>query len=186
MTKLDDAKAVFVISHDQFRDEEYEHPRRVLEEKGVQVRVASSVLGPARGKLGLEVQPDILIDDVKVDDFDIVAFIGGGGSAEYFDSAPAHDLARDTVAKHKILAAICIAPGILARAGVLEGKRATTFPSEVESLQRGGARCTSNPVERDGWLVTANGPEAAAAFGRVLAEVLVEQKTDLEQPGYEQ
>ena len=63
---------------------------------------------------------------------------------------------------------------MLARAGVLAGKRATAYPAQsaIIELKRGGATYVVEPVVRDGTIVTASGPEAAAAFGAALATLL--------------
>jgi len=78
------------------------------------------------------------------------------------------------VAQGRLLAAICLAPPVLARAGVLAGKRATAYPAQsaIIELKRGGATYVVEPVVRDGTIVTASGPEAAAAFGAALATLL--------------
>jgi len=68
--------------------------------------------------------------------------------------------------------AICIAPGILARAGILKDKKATVFPSEIETLKREGAHYSALPVVIDGKIVTADGPEAAEGFGKALVKTL--------------
>ena len=72
----------------------------------------------------------------------------------------------------KITAAICIAPVILANAGLLNGKKATSFPSEENALEDKGAAFTGNPVEADGLIVTAEGPKAARDFGKKIAQLL--------------
>jgi len=71
-----------------------------------------------------------------------------------------------------VVGAICIAPGILARAGILKGRKATVFPSEIEALKRNGAFYTALPVVIDGRIVTASGPEAAEEFGKALVKTL--------------
>ncbi|MHC4062693.1 MAG: DJ-1/PfpI family protein, partial [Planctomycetota bacterium] len=72
----------------------------------------------------------------------------------------------------KVLAAICIAPVVLANAGLLNGVRATSFLSERETLQVAGAEFTGAPVERDGLIITASDPSAANLFGRAIADAL--------------
>ena len=76
--------------------------------------------------------------------------------------------------KHKVLAAICVAPITLARAGVLEGKRATTSLAG-SVIEAEGATYTGALVERDGLIITANGPAASDAFGRAIAAALEEE-----------
>ena len=119
---------LMVIAANNFRDEEYAEPRKVLEKAGATVTVACSTMNTAKGKLGLEVKPDILISDVKETDYDGIVFVGGGGSQEYFESPVAHQLARSFHSHGKLTSAICIAPAILANAGLLTGKEGDFVP----------------------------------------------------------
>ena len=170
--KLNGKKVLMVIASTNFRDEEYSYPRKALEDAGARVTVACSSLNTAKGKLGLEVKPDILISNVKEIDYDGIVFVGGGGSKEYFDSPIAHKLAQNFYSKGKLTSAICIAPAILANAGLLKDKKATSFPSSGETLKAKGAVFTGSGVESDGKIVTGSGPEAAKKFGEKLVEVL--------------
>lgn len=170
--KLDGKKVLMVIASNNFRDEEYAEPRKVLEDAGARVIVACSSLNRAKGKLGLEVKPDILISNVKEGDYDGIVFVGGGGSKEYFDSPVAHKLAQDFYRQGKLTSAICIAPAVLANAGLLKEKKATSFPSSAETLRTKGAVFTGGDVESDGTIVTGVGPEAAKKFGEKLVAVL--------------
>lgn len=81
-------------------------------------------------------------------------------------------LVRDIHARGKLVAGICFSGAVLARAGVLAGKRATVFPSAraVVELRNGGAQYVTELLVTDGTVVTASGPEAALAFGRALVE----------------
>jgi protease I len=161
-----------VIAQEVFRDEEYAEPKAVLERAGVNVTTASRAAGPARGKLGMEATADVGIADVDPSAYDAVIFIGGAGAATYFDDPVAHRIARSADERGVVLAAICIAPSTLARAGLLEGRTATAFESQEEDLLMHGANFTSNPVEVDGMIVTANGPAAATAFGTAITTLL--------------
>ena len=167
-------KALFIIAHQDFRDEEFAQPKEALEKEGVQVTVASSSLKKAKGMLGMTVQPDILLDQVKVTQYDLVVFVGGAGSSEYWENAKAHQIARTAVEEKKIVAAICIAPVTLANAGLLKGRKATVFysPEEIEQIKAKGAIYTGKPVERDGQIITASGPDAAHSFAESLIQAL--------------
>ncbi len=170
--KLDGKKVLMVIASNNFRDEEYSEPRKALEDAGVRITVACSSLNTAKGKLGLEVKPDVLISSAKESDYDGIVFVGGGGSKEYFDSPVAHKLAQGFYRQGKLTSAICIAPAILANAGLLKDKKTTSFPSSEEALKAKGAVFTGTGVESDGKIVTGSGPEAAKKFGEKLVEVL--------------
>jgi protease I len=118
------------------------------------------------------VKPDMLLKEVNIQDFDAIIFIGGAGAAEYFDDPVAHKLAKDAYASGKIVAAICVAPVILARAGLLQGKKATAWESEGDQLRSLGADYTGKPVEVDGKIITAAGPFAAKDFGEAIVKAL--------------
>lgn len=165
---------LMIIAHQDFRDEEYEEPRQIFEANGATITVASFSLEIAKGSLGAQVKPDLLLKDMAVGDYDAIVFVGGPGAQEYWDDPAAHAIAQDAVAQGKVLAAICIAPTTLAKAGVLKGKKATVFSSEAEELKESGANYTGASVERDGLIITANGPQAAVEFAEEISKALGE------------
>jgi protease I len=164
--------AVFVIAEKIFRDEEYDVPKKILINADIKVITASTTTNEAIGKLGMKVKPNILVEEINIDELDALIFIGGGGASQYFDDSLAHKLARETLEKNKILGAICIAPVILANAGVLKNIRATVFPDGKKALEKGGAQYTGAPVEIDGNIITASGPQAAETFGNEIVKLL--------------
>jgi protease I len=165
-------KVLMVIAQNGFRDEEFFEPRDVLIKAGIEVKVASEEVGMARGKLGGTVMPDLTIGGAEVDDFAAVIFVGGQGTVVYLDDPAAHKLAKDFFAAGKIVAAICMAPSILANAGLLRGKRATCTPGEVENLKAHGVNFQDAAVVVDDKIITACGPEAARQFGEKIVELL--------------
>lgn len=165
-------KVALVIAEQQFRDEEYQVPRDLLQEAGFEVLTVSTTTDTAVGKLGMKVNPDTLIQDLRPEELDALVFIGGGGSEQYFTDPVAHELAKAMVEQDKVLGAICIAPVILANAKVLEGKNATVFPDGADVLKQNGANYIDVNVIVDGKIITGNGPEAAEDFGRALVKLL--------------
>lgn len=161
---------LMVIAPEMFRDEEYEHPREVFERRGATVVVASTQPGPSKGRFGLVAMADIALADAVPEEYDAVVFVGGAGAAVYFDDPVAKDLAASAYRAGKVVGAICIAPTILAHAGLLEGKRVTSFPSQEDELRAAKVLYTGNPVQTDGRIVTANGPESAYGFGEAVAD----------------
>jgi protease I len=169
---LAEKRVLMVIAPQNFRDEEFEEPRRILQEAGASVTVASA-RATAKGMFGTTVRPDLTLDKVRVDDYDAVIFVGGSGAATYFEDERALAIAKDAAKKGKKVGAICIAPVILANAGLLEGKRATVWDGDfARRLKEKGAKYTGKPVEVDGNIITANGPAAAKEFGKVIAREL--------------
>ena len=165
-------KAVMIIANDGFRDEELAQPREILEQNGIEVKIASSALSQARGMLGAKVKPDILLTSINAEDFDAIIFVGGQGASEYWDDPLAHRLAQEAIKQNRIVAAICIAPVTLAKAGILKGRRATVWSAEADQLKAGGANYTGEPVEKDGNIITANGPTSAREFGEEIVMAL--------------
>jgi protease I len=165
-------KILMIIASSNFRDEEYEEPRKVLQDAGYEIEVASSKLDVSTGMLGITVQPDLLLENVVVDNYIAIIFIGGGGASEYWSNPTAHNIARDVVNKGKVLGAICIAPQTLANAGLLNGKKVCGFESITSGLAQAGAIVETVDVVVDGNIVTASGPEAATPFGIKIREML--------------
>lgn len=163
---------LMVIAPVNFRDEEYAHPREVLERRGARVVTASTRTGTCEGKLGMRAEATLSVAEADATDYDAVVFVGGAGSQVFFDDPYAHALARAARVNKRLLGAICIAPSILARAGLLSGWPATAFPSQQEDLEKHGAVWTGEPVTAEGLVITANGPEAARDFGIAIAEAL--------------
>lgn len=168
-------KVALVIAEKMFRDEEYQVPKMILEEGGITVITVSTTLDVAVGKLGLTVKPDLLLPALKDQALDALIFVGGGGSSQYFEDKTAHELAWHFYHQGKIVGAICIAPVILANAGLLRGKKATVFPDGKERLQANQATYTGSLVEIDGRIITGCGPEAAEKFGKELWLLLKKQ-----------
>ena len=171
---VDVKKVVMIIAPDNFRDEELLQPKRVLEDAGVVVKVASRRKEEASGMFGAKIMPDIAVQDINVQDFDAVIFVGGSGSSTYWDDLSAHKIARDAYSANKLVAAICIAPVTLAKAGLLKDKKATVWSSEAGKLGSAGAIYTGKSVEKDGFIITASGPAAAIEFGNQILKALSE------------
>ncbi len=166
-------KALLIIAPANFRDEELFHTQEELEKAGIETAVASSKRGTIRGMLGGTAEAKILLSEVDTAQYDAVIFIGGSGASVYYEDREAHRIAREAAKLGKVLGAICIAPGILAKAGVLKGKKATIWNGQfIEILEAGGATYTGKSVEIDGKIITANGPPAAREFGRAIVKAL--------------
>ncbi len=165
-------KVVMIIAEKNFRDEELLEPKKILEEERVSVTLASTTLRTATGMFGAKATPDMLVGEVKVDEYDAIVFVGGRGASQYWNDPGAHSIAREAVQKNKILCAICIAPVTLANAGVLSGNKATVWESERAKLEAKGVTYTGNPVEIAGKIITASGPQAGEEFGRAIARAL--------------
>lgn len=162
---------LFIVAPENFRDEELFEPMSVLKKEN-NVSVASKDVDVAHGMKGGSVNIDLDIKEVIVDDYDAVVFVGGGGAKTYFNDPVAQSIAKEATEKNKVVGAICIAPSILANSGLLQGKNATSFPSELNNLEDKGAVLTNSDVVTDNKFVTATGPAVAHDFGKAIEDLL--------------
>ncbi len=177
---LENKKIAQIIAFKDFRDEEYFIPRNIFLAKGAEVKTVSDGEGTAVGADGGEVKVDLKLDDLKVEDFDAIIFTGGPGALDHLDKEISYEIAKKTLEKGKILGAICISPVILAKAGVLEGKKATVWSSPlnkepIKTLEENGAVFVDEKAVRDGNIITGNGPAAAKDFAEKIVEALTEK-----------
>lgn len=166
-------KILMVVANQGFRDEEYLYPREVFENNGVEIKTASLNGGQALGISGTKVNTDFKVEDININDFDGVLFVGGAGIVSLVNDPALIKLSQDFYANEKkLVTAICAAPAILANAGLLEGKKATSTPSMIGVIKENGAIYNNNKIEIDGRIITADGPASAKEFGEVIASVL--------------
>ncbi len=173
-------KAALIIASQEFRDEEYFITKEVLEKNNITVKTVCDKT-KAIGRFGGEAQADILINELKVDNFDAIVFIGGSGAVKLLDNELSYELARETLSQKKLLAAICIAPTILAKAGVLENRQATVWSnsmdkSAVKILLENGAVYQEKPIIKDNNIITGQDHKAAREFGEAIVFELTKEK----------
>ena len=171
-------RVVLVIAYKGFQDFEYQTTKDVLENLNIKTVTISSKTGEAIGKFGQSVNIEKTFSDIEIERFGAIVFIGGPGAVDYIEYDLAHQLAIRAVEKDKVLGAICLAPAILARAGVLENKKATVWSDPlnketIEILKEGQVEYINEPVVVDGHIVTANGPIATEDFSKRIGELLL-------------
>lgn len=167
--------AIILASKD-FRDEEYFVTKEVLEKQGNTIKTISNDKS-AVGRFGGEAIVDILLEDLKIDDFDAIVFVGGNGAIELLDNDISYNICKECIKKDKILAAICISPVILAKADVLRGKKATVWSSNMDKsaismLEENGAIYDPKPVIIDGKIITGQNPDASSDFALSIDKIL--------------
>ncbi|TSC58710.1 MAG: protease I [Candidatus Peregrinibacteria bacterium Greene0416_19] len=167
-------KAILLIAKQGFQDVELDGTCKGLLAAGFEVTLVSTEAGECIGKFGGKETATVAARDMDVDAFDRFAFIGGPGAHAFKDDPDILNLAHRIAESGKIFGAICIAPTALAAAGVLKGKKATVWNGDGEQgtfIESHGAMYTGEHVTVDGRIVTADGPETAEEFGRVLAAI---------------
>jgi 4-methyl-5(b-hydroxyethyl)-thiazole monophosphate biosynthesis len=128
---------------------------------------------PVKASRGTTIIPDTSIDKVMDETYDLIVLPGGLPGADHLrDNDQLQLLLKKQAKENKYLAAICAAPKALAKAGVLDGKTATSYPGTLESLGNNAIRISQNAVEIDGNIVTSRGPGTAMDFALTLIELL--------------
>lgn len=169
-------RVLLIIAHHGFQPKEYTEPKGVLQAAGVEVITASDQPGTAISSISNEeAKVDMTLADVNLADYDGVFVVGGPGALEHLDNEKLYKIIREAVHMGKAFGAICISPRILAKAGVLNGKKVTGWNDDMgldAVLKQSGATHVRQSVVVDGKLVTGCGPVAAEEFGRAILSVI--------------
>lgn len=163
-------KAVCIFLAEGFEETEALLPLDILRRGGVEVNTVS-VSGDktVKGAHGVPVVADVLFEDLNEEDVEMIVLPGGLPGATNLDAHAGLDsLIRNFAAAQKPLAAICAAPMVYGRRGLLKGKKATCYPGFDKYLE--GAEYTGNMVEKCDNFILGKGPAAAAPFGFALLE----------------
>lgn len=175
---MSEDKVLMIIAPSEFRDEEYLVPKEIFEVRDLEVITASKDVKLAKGKLGAEVKIDLDISEVKVTDYAAVVLIGGAGALIYENDEVISKILKEAKENYILIAAICIAPRILANNGLLKGLKATAWNSDGKQskfLEEKGAIFVDEPVVEDMSIITGNGPDVAKEFGIKVANYLLYQ-----------
>lgn len=156
----------------------------LLRRAGIEVTTAGLAEGPIKASRGMVLLPDTTLDAVLEQNFDMIALPGGLPGSDHFDSDPRiHQLLKRLAAQGSFVAAICAAPKVLARAGLLNGKRATCYPGVLDRMKFPLVGVKDLPVVVDGNVITGRGPGTAMDFALQLIESLVgsEKRDEVEE-----
>ena len=124
------------------------------------------------GAHGITVTADCTWVELSTEDADWLILPGGmPGTKHLGECKPLVSLLQRQAAANKNIAAICAAPMILGKLGLLKGRKATCYPGFEQYLE--GAECTGAPVERDGNIITGKGPGAAMEFALTVVDMML-------------
>lgn len=153
----------------------------LLRRAGINVVTAGLDDQPVTASRGMVLVPDMTLDEALGQDYDMVVLPGGLPGADYLDKDDRlAGLLKQMAAGGKYTAAICAAPKVLASAGLLNGKRATSYPGVLQSVNVPGMDYVEQAVVTDDKVITSRGPGTAMDFALELIEVLVGTDTRTE------
>ena len=166
---------VYLFLADGFEEIEALTQADYLRRAGIKVCLAgiggkTSVIGGH----GISVNADTPIEDVYLDDAEMIILPGGLGGVDGIKSSPkAMSLIKEAYEKKIIIAAICAAPTILAKLGILKGVKAVCYPSMLDELSENGAQIMKEcPVVKDGLIITGKAAGASEEFSFELIKAL--------------
>lgn len=168
-------KILFAIAPDRFMDQEYVVPKKALEENGIECIPISTKKGTCYGMHGEIVETELAFDDVNPSGYDGIVIAGGIGCQDsLWRNEKLIDIVNKLGNEGKVTAAICLAPVIIAEAGLLVGKKATVFPTPASKrvMELDKAVLTDDSVVVDENIITAKMPQDAAAFADAILKKL--------------
>jgi protease I len=171
-------KRVAIIATGFFEEAELVKPRDELRAAGADVKVYSTGTDPIQAVEGdtkptQMVEVDGTFDDVDVDAIDALVVPGGTVNADTLrTNETAQTLARKTIGAGKPLAVICHGPWLLVSAGLVEGKRLTSYPSLSIDVKNAGGDWVDEEVVVDGSLITSRNPDDLPAFIGAIQDAL--------------
>ncbi|MFM2397756.1 MAG: hypothetical protein RLZZ144_1006 [Pseudomonadota bacterium] len=143
----------------------------ILRRGGITVTLAGLSIGALRGSRGTVILPDASLDEVLENNFDMIVLPGGQPGTKHLraDQRVIH-LLQKMAAENRYVTAICAAPSVLAAAGLLNGKRATCFPTCLDEFPE--VNVQTDAIIEDGKIITSRGPGTAMDFALLLVERL--------------
>jgi 4-methyl-5(b-hydroxyethyl)-thiazole monophosphate biosynthesis len=161
---------VLIPLTDGFEETEAVSTVDVLRRAGIEVVVAGSPGTTLTGVHNVKIQADGMLKDIDHEEFDGVILVGGSpGYINLGNSQKVQEIIRDFYSKDKLIAAICAAPTILSKAGILDDRKATIYPGMEKEIPRP----RPEKVVADGNVITSQGPGTAVEFGLAITEHLV-------------
>lgn len=145
---------------------------------GIEVVTAGLEAGPVKASRGITLLPDTTLDAVMDEAFDMMVLPGGLPGADHLDADPRiHELLQRLHRKGGFTAAICAAPKVLAGAGLLDGRRATSYPGVLDKMELPRVDVQLESVVSDDRVITSRGPGTAMDFALELIEKLSGRET---------
>ena len=177
MARLNDTGGcrMAVLVEDMYEDQEFWYPVRRLAEAGVAVAVVGPEAGATyKSKYGYPAKSDVAARDVIASEFAGVIIPGGYAPDRMRRHRAMVELVRQAVDEGKVVAAICHAGWMLCSAGVLEGKKVTSYASIRDDMTHAGAHWVDQEVVQDGNLITSRSPDDLPAFMRTILSAVAQ------------
>lgn len=173
---------VAILAGNGFEQVEMTEPRKALQEAGADTKLISTSRGPIQGfhhdKPGDKFDVDLTLEEARPEDFDAVLLPGGVMNADMIrTSRHAQQFVQAMQRDGKPFAFICHAPWLLVSAGLVRGRKLTSWPSLEPDIRNAGGEWTDQEVVRDGNWVSSRKPADIPAFNRALVELMASRRS---------
>lgn len=163
---------VIFLAKNDFNEEEYLSVRKVFEKSGKRVFVVSDSNYICSGEKGLKVGADLNLFNVNEKNFASIVIVGGKGISEYKQNESLKKILQNFHYSGKTVAAICIAPTILAYSGILNSLSATCWPQCKNELISLGIHYKDTNIVNEKNIITASGPDSAVQFAETILNMI--------------
>ena len=174
-------KKIAILATEGFEQVELTEPRKTFDQAGATTHVISPKSGQIKAwkftDWGDTVKVDKTLDQAKASDYDALMLPGGVLNPDHLRTEPkAVNFVREFAQSGKPVAAICHGPWTLIEAGVVKGKKMTSWPSIKTDLKNAGANWVDEQVVLDGNFITSRKPEDIPAFSQKVIEEIADGK----------
>ena len=167
-------KRIAILVEQDFEDVELTEPLKAMKDAGAQIFIVGSGSRTSyqgkRGKATIKV--DIDADKVRAEDFDAIIIPGGYAPDKMRLHQPMIDLVKKAHDLGKVIAAVCHGPQLLISAGIVNGRRLTSWPSVAIDLKNAGAIWVDEAVVKDGNIITSRRPADLPVFDSAIIQAL--------------
>lgn len=168
-------KRIAILVADGFEQVEMTEPRKALEQAGAETDIVSPARGDVQGwnhhEKADKFPVQVALGSAKASDYDALLLPGGVMNPDQLRTKPeAVEFVKSFVKDHKPVAAICHGPWLLAEAGVVRGRKMTSWPSLRTDLRNAGANWVDQAVVEDDGLVTSRKPDDIPQFNAKMLE----------------
>jgi len=172
MSSVNKNSVLLFLPAKDFSEEEYSIVRKLLLKYGKNIFITSDDHYVCSGSKGMKVKSDTSFFNINIKNFAALVLIGGRGSKAYWDNEKLHTITRNFNDAQKIIGAICSAPVILAKAGILKNKTATCYYEDKNELMNLGINYQDRAVVTDKNIVTSNSSQSAAQFTEAVLHLI--------------
>jgi len=147
-----------------FSEEEYNTSKLFLAKNDFRIFIGSDSVSLCKGDHDLKVKADVSLFNIHPENFSALILIGGAGVRAYWNNLALMSITKKFNEQNKIIGAICAAPVVLAKAGILNNQKSACFPADKNEMQKFGAIYSEEKIVVSENVVTASDISVSQEF----------------------